>query len=476
MRGRLARWSIFASMAVLVGVRVHAQCPAPAWASLDPAHPLNASVNALVEWDQDGAGPQPPTLVAGGGFNLAGTMPLAPQVATWDGTSWTPLGSGITNGLVLALFVHNGDLIAAGGFYTIGGVSANHVARWNGTTWAPLGAGLNSAVYSLGEHNGELVAGGAFSVVGGSPAEHIARWNGSSWQPFGAGLNGSVYTIAHYDGDLVVGGAFNATSQTQLGRFARWDGSTWVSLGLVVSTVHASTDYQGKLVVTGDHLLAQWDGAQWQSLGGFLDGGASVGSALATYAGELILSGDFNSVAGVAANSIARWNGACWQPLGAGLFGAFTWSKALAAHEGALFAGGDFLSAGGMPALRIAQWTDPVPVIALSQPAGPGGGVVVANENLIPGHEYYNIASFELCPGCIGSGPFGGLCFSDLGFLLVQLAYPVGWHPFHFVPTSPTSSSGPYGAPIGASFEAVCADVTGGVLGCTSHVARFTVQ
>ena len=99
-------------LVVVVSTKAPPQCPAPAWAAMDPGHPLNASVNAFCEWDPDGAGPQGPELVAAGGFNLAGTMPIAPQVATWNGTSWQPLGSGITNALVLSLYVYNGDLIA----------------------------------------------------------------------------------------------------------------------------------------------------------------------------------------------------------------------------------------------------------------------------------------------------------------------------------------------------------------------------
>ena len=204
---RTVCWNVFAALLALVVATggAAAQCPAPAWAAVDPAHPLNASVNAFVEWDPGGPGPQGPTLVAAGGFNLAGPTAIAPQVATWNGTSWQPLGSGITNGLVLALYVYNGTLIAGGGFTTIGGSFANHVAQWNGATSVFIGNGFSSVVFSLGEHNGELVAGGAFSVVGGSVAEHIARWNGSSWQPFGIGLSNSVYAITHFGGDLVVG-------------------------------------------------------------------------------------------------------------------------------------------------------------------------------------------------------------------------------------------------------------------------------
>jgi len=103
----------------------------------------------------------------------------------------------------------------------------------------------------------------------------------------------------------------------------------------------------------------------------------------------------------------------------------------------------------------------------------------VTNENLLPGREYYNLLSFDLCPGGPGTGlgPFG-LCIvtnANLTVLLDQLALPVGADPFHFVATSATQVFGPYSlAPFVA--EAICIDVTGGVLGPASPVALFQVQ
>ena len=40
-------------------------------------------------------------------------------------------------------------LYAGGGFTTAGGVSANYIAKWNGSAWSPLGSGMNSWVWAL---------------------------------------------------------------------------------------------------------------------------------------------------------------------------------------------------------------------------------------------------------------------------------------------------------------------------------------
>jgi hypothetical protein len=147
----------------------------------------------------------------------------------------------------------------------------------------------------------------------------------------------------------------------------------------------------------------------------------------------------------------------------------------LASHEGALFAGGEFSTAGSAFTPYLARWSPPLPHLELSQPGGLTGQVLATSEWLVPGHEYYNVVSLDLCPGGPGSGPYGGLCFADPAFLLQQLLLPAGTPPFHFVAAVPTMAFGPYGLPPGLSFQAVSADVTGGVIGCLSAVAGHTV-
>jgi hypothetical protein len=71
----------------------------------------------------------------------------------------------------------NGDLVAGGLFTTAGGQPANRIARWNGSAWSPLGSGMNNAVNALAMlPNGDLVAGGDFLTAGGVVAPYLARW------------------------------------------------------------------------------------------------------------------------------------------------------------------------------------------------------------------------------------------------------------------------------------------------------------
>ena len=99
----------------------------------------------------------------------------ASRVASWDGSVWLPLGSGM-NYYVRALTVYDGHLIAGGRFSTAGGTSASHIASWDGSAWSPLGSGMNDYVHALTVHDGYLIAGGGFLFAGEKVAAYLARW------------------------------------------------------------------------------------------------------------------------------------------------------------------------------------------------------------------------------------------------------------------------------------------------------------
>src|SRR5258705_2041064 len=109
-----------------------------------PAMTPGSVITALAVFD-DGSGP---ALFAGGQIILPG-MPTA-FIAKWDGSSWTPLGTGIGPGLgsyVFAMTVFDDGtgpaLFVGGGFTTAGGVVAHAIAKWDGSQWSPLRSGLS---------------------------------------------------------------------------------------------------------------------------------------------------------------------------------------------------------------------------------------------------------------------------------------------------------------------------------------------
>jgi hypothetical protein len=280
------------------------------------------------------------------------------------------------NGVVDALTVHNGELIAGGYFITAGGLDVNYIARWDGNNWQPLGSGMNNSVAALTVYKGELIAGGYFTTAGGVDVNYVARWDGSSWQPLGSGMSGRIRALMVYNGELIAGGDFNVAGGIDANCIASWDGDSWRSLGSGMSgldilggspEVFALTVYNGELVAGGRfggaggvdvNMIACWDGNNWQPLGSGMSGiyyweDFPEVYALTVYNGEVVAGGGFINTNGVDVNGIARWDGNNWQLLGSGMNNPVS---ALTVYDGELIVGGGFTNAGGVDAKRIGRW------------------------------------------------------------------------------------------------------------------------
>jgi hypothetical protein len=340
-------------------------------------------VQSLAVFDDGGN----PALFAGGEFTTAGGA-AASRIAKWDGSSWSPLGSGMGGGAVHVLTTFDdgsGPALYAGGeFVSAGGVGASKIARWDGSSWSAMGSGLDhvggasNAVHALAafdDGSGPLLhAGGKFATTAGLTVNNLATWSGSSWLGLGNGISGIVSALEVFDDGtgsaLYMGGSFTSGT-VEVSNIAKWDGSSLSALGSgtdgPVGALAVFDDGSGPALYAGGNFtmaggvaasnIAKWDGSTWSPLGDaqnpvnafavFDDGG---GPAL--YAG-----GSFNSIGGVAAKKIAKWDGSSWSALGSGL-GSHV--QALAAFDDgngpALYAGGNFSLAGGQSALHIARW------------------------------------------------------------------------------------------------------------------------
>jgi len=198
------------------------------WVSLGGLPGVNGQVNALAV---DSVG----NFYVGGAFIIGGHV-QATNVAEWNGSSWSALGSGI-DGSVSALAVSGTNLYAGGSFDAAGGVWATNIARWNGSSWSALGLGTDGPVSALTVSGTNLYAGGSFDAAGGVSATNIARWNGSSWSALGSGVGGDssggeVSALA-FDGsvNLYAGGTFDTAGGVWASNIAKWDGSSWAALG-----------------------------------------------------------------------------------------------------------------------------------------------------------------------------------------------------------------------------------------------------
>jgi hypothetical protein len=182
---------------------------------------------------------------------MAGGTPAA-NIAKWDGSSWSALGTGMDN-IVYALAVSASELYAGGAFFTAGGTGVAYVAKWDGSSWSALDSGIpgdfyysGGIVYALAVSGSDLYMGGAYlTMLDGSPGTNIAKWDGSSWSPLGSGVNGSVSTLAVMGNDLYAGGGFSIAG----GKVSEFIARAYL-LPLPTLSVSASSIPQGGITVS----------------------------------------------------------------------------------------------------------------------------------------------------------------------------------------------------------------------------------
>ncbi|OWY71544.1 hypothetical protein B7486_07605 [cyanobacterium TDX16] len=384
----------------------------------------NDTVYAVVQFDPDGDGPQEAAVIVGGGFSSIGATSSLNKIARRDGVDWAPMGTGLgSTCFALTLFDEDGlgpnpaRLFAGGAFTTAGGVSANRIARWNGANWSSVGSGLNGDVHALtvfdadGDGPGApaLYAGGRFTTAGGGSALHVARWTGSAWQAVGTGVGAidpedvvTSLSVFDEDGDgpnpprLFAGGHFFVSGAQQTNFIARWNGSSWTDVGgglwsnytippvqdMVVHDDDGPGPNPAALFVFGNfntagglsvENVAKWDGASWHDVGGgipadpepsYLYTAAVIdedgdGPGVAT----LFVGGAFYYDAPEGfTDGIVKWDGTEWHKVSNGAGGeAIRVLKAIdedgdgSAHA-MLYAGGDFDSINGIGANRLARF------------------------------------------------------------------------------------------------------------------------
>jgi hypothetical protein len=111
---------------------------------------------------------------------------------TFSDANWSALAAGFSGvgqagggPNVNALAVSGSTLYAGGDFTTAGGNAANNIAPWNGSGWSALGSGLSGAgsdgyspqVYALAVSGSTLYAGGDFTTAGTNAAAYAAMAN-----------------------------------------------------------------------------------------------------------------------------------------------------------------------------------------------------------------------------------------------------------------------------------------------------------
>ncbi len=370
-------------------------------------------------------------MIVGGAFATVSGATLN-HIARWDGTTFTPLGAGMTGTSVDALQpLANGGIVAGGLFLQSGSTALNHIGRWDGSAWSPLGAGMNQQVLALCRlPNGDVIAGGKFTAAGGALCSRIARWDGTTWSPLGTGMNGDVLALAaRSDGTVFAGGTFTNAGGVACNRVARWNGTTWLAVGAGTNDAVEGLALRpnGDLVAVGAFTsagglpasrCALWNGVAWSSMAAV---SVDTMPAFAVHAlpnGEVVAGRGFHQAGTVHDSGIARWNGSAWSGFGSGLQEYYpvysTAVHALAMRaDGALVVGGSFSTAGGQGSKSLAVLSSTC--AATATPLGTGcssaAGPIVLTADSLPwiGTTFRTtttgIAPLTLCLGVIGFSP-----------------------------------------------------------------------
>ena len=306
-------------------------------------------------------------VIAAGGFRSAGAT-AARAIASLDANAWRALGNGEVIGIVRDVLVRRDGSIAICGELGLRGRGVAF-AQWDGATWSAVGGPVTGVGFAMLEDaEGRLWLGGDLDRAGATSLRNLARLDGEVWSAAGA-FDNRVTALVIDRGTMYAGGLFDVVDTHASYGLARLDADGWRPFGGVDAfgyvTVLASHPTLG-LLVGGDYVsigdepiasLAAWDGQRWTSLGA-LEGanGPAFVSALAPYRDGVFVAGGFERAGGVSAARVAWFDGTTWYPLGAGLDDH---AETLLVEGDTLWVGGPFTSAGGRPSSGVAAWSLP---------------------------------------------------------------------------------------------------------------------
>lgn len=194
--------------------------------------------------------------------------------------------------------------------------------------WSSIG-NFNHDILNLSNDTiaNELLLAGAFSMYNNDTVAGVGRWNGTNLTTFGCGVDWDcsspvitagfypqVQSVARYNNDIYVTGSFTYAGNKLVNGLAKWDGNSWNKVGTGLKTT---------------------------------DGSIGLGLKLRVLNNELFVCGVFDSVAGVAVNSIAKYNGTNWIsvydfPLFSGISGNLNWVNDVQLFKNEMYVCGHF--------------------------------------------------------------------------------------------------------------------------------------
>ena len=147
---------------------------------------------------------------------------------------WIQIASSVSsNPSYNSLYADKNYLYLGGHFSQIDNVTCNDVARWDGSSWSALGSGFSGPVYDVYTSGNDIYAGGNFVSSGNDTLWSIAKWNGTKWNALGSGMRrypiafnpatANVTTMIGTPYGLYAGGTFNYAGSGYSNNLALWN-------------------------------------------------------------------------------------------------------------------------------------------------------------------------------------------------------------------------------------------------------------
>lgn len=234
----------------------------------------------------------------------------------------------------------------------------------------------NGFVVDFALFQNEIHSTGFFTNVCGKSTGHVARWNGTQWVQAAQGGIDEGHALEVIDDALYIASyEFGIDSNYVV----RWNGSQLSTVGTVyrsnpdpnnskTSSIYDILKFGDEIVISGEFDrvagkvmpgIARWNGTSWDSLGSGLSGNIAGTPAimyphqLDIFDGDLIVCGNFAKAGGQTVNGIARWDGSAWSAFGEGFNGTV---YGTGVFNGVLYAGGSFSASGNTALGNIARW------------------------------------------------------------------------------------------------------------------------
>lgn len=236
----------------------------------------------------------------------------------------------------------------------------------------------------------ELYFFGGFSMFNSDTVAGIGRWNGSTMSYFGCGVDWDCITplspegyypqvndMINYNGNIYVTGFFKTAGNDTVNSITRWNGNDWDNIGTGLKDENDDMAVGKGLKVINNELyvfgifdsiagiaansIAKFDGTTWSDVHNFplISNNSNDKNQIydiAQYNNELYACGIFYNPSDVGLSNIIRWDGANWVSVDNGINGGFTFLNSMIVYKNELYVGGYFSQSVYNPGNNIIKW------------------------------------------------------------------------------------------------------------------------